>query len=190
MRPSGDYWVFLEVNEGAYGGRPHSDGPDSIDNLMANTRNNPLEDLAMHIPMICDRYELREDVCGAGQWRGGLGVETIFEIGSDDTQLVTFGDGDFEGAFGLAGGHGAGLNFIRLTTPDGREVVPRNKDLITGVPRGTLYHQVASGGGGWGDPRQRDRRLLAEEVRNGIVSREAAMRDYGMTEADLAVLGA
>ena len=46
VRPSGDYWVFLEVNEGAYGGRPRSDGPDSIDNLMANTRNNPLEDLA------------------------------------------------------------------------------------------------------------------------------------------------
>ena len=41
VRPSGDYWVFLEVNEGAYGGRPRSDGPDSIDNLMANTRNNP-----------------------------------------------------------------------------------------------------------------------------------------------------
>ena len=50
VRPSGDYWVFLEVNEGSYGGRPRADGPDSIDNLMANTRNNPLEDLAMHLP--------------------------------------------------------------------------------------------------------------------------------------------
>ena len=75
VRPSGDYWVFLEVNEGAYGGRPRSDGPDCIDNLMANTRNNPLEDLAMHIPMICDRYELRDDVPpGAGEFRGGIGV--------------------------------------------------------------------------------------------------------------------
>lgn len=75
VRPSGDYWVFLEVNEGAYGGRPRSDGPDSIDNLMANTRNNPLEDLAMHIPMICDRYELRDDAPpGAGEFRGGIGV--------------------------------------------------------------------------------------------------------------------
>ena len=75
IRPSGDYWVFLEVNEGAYGGRPRSDGPDSIDNLMANTRNNPLEDLANHLPMICDRYELRDDVLpGAGRYRGGIGV--------------------------------------------------------------------------------------------------------------------
>ena len=75
IRPSGDYWVFLEVNEGSYGGRPRSDGPDSIDNLMANTRNNPIEDLAMHLPMICDRYELRDDVMpGAGRFRGGIGV--------------------------------------------------------------------------------------------------------------------
>ena len=42
------------------------------------------------------KHELLPDSAGAGQWRGGLGVETIFEIGSDDTQLVTFGDGDFE----------------------------------------------------------------------------------------------
>lgn len=137
--------------------------------------------------LIC--HELLADSAGAGQWRGGLGVETIFEIGSDDTQLVTFGDGDFEGAFGLAGGHGAGLNFIRLTYPDGRVVVPRNKDLITGVPRGTVYHQVANGGGGWGDPKLRDRRVLADEVRNGVISREAAVRDYGMTEAELSAHG-
>ena len=62
LKPDGEYWVFLEANEGSYGGRPASDGPDSIDSLTANTRNNPLEDLAVHLPMICDRYELRDDV--------------------------------------------------------------------------------------------------------------------------------
>ena len=75
LKPDGEYWVFLEVNEGSYGGRPASDGPDCIDSLMANTRNNPLEDLAVHLPMICDRYELRDDVMpGASRFRGGLGV--------------------------------------------------------------------------------------------------------------------
>ena len=54
LRDSGDIWVFLEVNEGSYGGRPTSDGPDSIDCLMANTRNNPIEDLGMHLPLFCD----------------------------------------------------------------------------------------------------------------------------------------
>ena len=131
------------------------------------------------------KHELLIDSAGAGQWRGGLGVETIFEIGSEDTQLVTFGDGDFEPAFGLFGGKDAGLNFIRLHYPDGKTVVPRNKDLITGVPKGTVYHQVASGGGGYGEPKKRDRKVLREEVRNGVISKEAAMRDYGMAEAEL-----
>ena len=131
------------------------------------------------------KHELLADSIGAGVWRGGLGVETIFEIGSEDTQLVTFGDGDFEPAFGLFGGKDAGLNFIRLHYPDGSTVVPKNKDLITGVPKGTVYHQVASGGGGYGNPKKRDRKVLAEEVRNGVISKEAAMRDYGMTELEL-----
>ncbi|MCX7149016.1 MAG: hydantoinase B/oxoprolinase family protein, partial [Rhodocyclales bacterium] len=114
-----------------------------------------------------------------------LGVETIFTIGSNDTQLVTFGDGDFEPAFGLFGGGQGGLNFIRLQYPDGQTVVPKNKDLITGVPMGTRYHQVASGGGGYGDPKKRDRKLLAEEIRNGVITKEAAMRDYGFNESEM-----
>ena len=49
--------------------------PDSIDSLMANTRNNPLEDFAVHLPMLCDRYELCDDMMpGARRFRGGIGV--------------------------------------------------------------------------------------------------------------------
>lgn len=125
------------------------------------------------------KHEYLIDTAGPGQWRGGLGVETIFAIGSDDTQVVIFGDGDFEPAFGLFGGGGGTLNFIRLTYPNGREVTPRNKDLITGVPRGTIYHQQAGGGGGYGDPKQRNRAKLAEEVRDGVISPEAAHSVYG-----------
>ena len=47
-----------------------------------------------------------------GRWRSGLGVETVFEIGSDDTHLVIFGDGDREPAFGLFGGGDGSLNSI------------------------------------------------------------------------------
>ena len=85
VKPDGEYWVFLEVNEGSYGGRPASDGPDSIDSLMANTRNNPLEDLAVHLPMICDRYELRDDVMpGAGRFRGG-GIQAMRRLTGVET---------------------------------------------------------------------------------------------------------
>ena len=173
--------------KGGSGAMRGCDGYDHIGMIDASggVLDQDYEMFEQQTPHRLIKHELLPDSAGAGQWRGGLGVETMFEIGSDDTQLVTFGDGDFEGAFGLAGGHGAGLNFIHLAYPDGRKAVPRNKDLITGVPRGTVYHQVASGGGGWGDPRLRDRRVLADEVRNGVITREAAMRDYGMSEAEL-----
>jgi len=167
--------------KGGSGAMLGTDGYDHIGMIDASggVLDQDYEMFEQQTPHTLLRHELLEDSAGAGQWRGGLGVETIFRIGSDDTQLVTFGDGDFEPAFGLFGGGDAGLNFIRLTYPDGREVVPRNKDLITGVPKGTVYHQVASGGGGYGDPKKRDRRQLADEVRNGVISREKARELYG-----------
>ena len=62
---TGEYWLYLEVNEGSYGGRYGKDGMDSVDNLMANTRNNPIEELDMRFPMRCERYELRDGAGGA-----------------------------------------------------------------------------------------------------------------------------
>ena len=70
----GEYWLYLEVDEGSWGGRKGRDGMDSVDNLMANTRNNPIEELDMRFPMRCDRYELRDDPAAPGQWRGGIGI--------------------------------------------------------------------------------------------------------------------
>ena len=57
--------------------------------------------------------------------------------------------------------------------------VPLNKDLIEGLPKGTLYFQQAGGGGGYGDPKKRDRATLAREVRDGIISEEKAVEFYG-----------
>jgi N-methylhydantoinase B len=59
-------------------------------------------------------------------------------------------------------------------------VTPHNKDLITGVPKGTVYHQQAGGGGGYGDPKRRDRARLREEVRDGLISADAAKAIYGL----------
>jgi N-methylhydantoinase B/oxoprolinase/acetone carboxylase alpha subunit len=67
--------------------------------------------------------------------------------------------------------------------PDGRVVVPRNKDLIAGVPRGTVYRQLAGGGGGYGDATARDRTTLRREVRDGVISHAAARERYGLDDA-------
>jgi N-methylhydantoinase B len=182
----GDKYVdigFMGLKGGS-GAMRGTDGYDHIGMIDASggLLDQDYEMFEQQTPHLLVKHEYLPDSAGAGQWRGGLGVETIFRIGSDDTQLVTFGDGDFEPAFGLFGGGNGTLNFIRLTYPDGREVTPKNKDLVTGVPKGTLYHQQAGGGGGYGDPRQRDRALLREEVRNGVVSLQAARELYGLAD--------
>ena len=140
-----------------------TDGYDHIGMIDASggVLDQDYEMFELQTPHQLIQHEYICDSGGAGRWRGGLGVETKFKIGSDATQLVTFGDGDFEPAFGLFGGHDSMLNSIELNYPDGTRVVPRNKDLILGVPKGTLYHQIAGGGGGYGDPKQRDREKVA-----------------------------
>ncbi len=170
--------------KGGSGAMRGTDGYDHIGMIDASggLLDQDYEMFEQQTPHLLIRHEYLPDSAGAGQWRGGLGVETVFRIGSDDTQLVTFGDGDFEPAFGLFGGGEGTLNFIRLTYPDGREVVPKNKDLITGVPKGTLYRQQAGGGGGYGDPKRRERALVRDEVRNGVISADVARDVYGLVD--------
>ena len=171
-------FMGLKGGSGAIRG---TDGYDHIGMIDASggVLDQDYEMFEQQTPHRLIRHEYLADSAGPGQWRGGLGVETIFEIGSDDTQVVIFGDGDFEPAFGLFGGGDGTLNFIRLTYPDGKVVTPRNKDLITGVPRGTIYHQQAGGGGGYGDPKLRNRTKLKQEVRDGLISVAAAAKFYG-----------
>jgi N-methylhydantoinase B len=176
-------FMGLKGGSGAMNG---IDGYDHIGMIDASggVLDQDYEMFEQQTPHLLKKHEYWIDSAGAGEWRGGLGVETEFIIGSEDTQLVTFGDGDFEPAFGLFGGKEGTLNTIRLTYPDGTEVVPNNKDLVEGVPRGTLYYQAAGGGGGYGDPTRRDRESLACEIRNGVISAEAAKTDYGYDESD------
>ncbi len=67
-----------------------------------------------------------------------------------------------------------------LTYPDKTTYTPTTKDLVTGVPAGTLYYQEAGGGGGSGNPRERKKRDVESDVRNGKVSAESARKDYGV----------
>ncbi len=185
----GDKYVdigFMGLKGGS-GAMKGTDGYDHIGMIDASggLLDQDYEMFEQQTPHLLLKHEYTEDSAGAGEWRGGLGVETEFIIGSQDTQFVTFGDGDFEPAFGLFGGKDGTLNSITLTYPDGSKHVPNNKDLITGVPKGTLYHQLAGGGGGYGDPKNRDRDLLKNEVRNGVISSKAAHEVYGMDEGEV-----
>ncbi|MFH1049347.1 MAG: hydantoinase B/oxoprolinase family protein [bacterium] len=130
-------------------------------------------------PHLILKHEYVTDSAGAGKWRGGLGVETAIKLGADNTTMVVFGDGDVEPPYGLKGGKQGILNKISITYPDGKERVPMSKDLISGIPTGTVYRQIAGGGGGYGNPKEREKDKVIADVRNEVVSVEKAKEDYG-----------
>ncbi|WP_044350772.1 hydantoinase B/oxoprolinase family protein [Dethiosulfatarculus sandiegensis] len=168
--------------KGGSGAMKGVDGYDHIGMIDASggVLDQDYEMFEQQTPHLLKRHEYWTDSAGPGQWRGGLGVITEFEIGSDDTQVVTFGDGDVEPSFGSAGGGRGALNRIWLNYPDGRRYICTTKDLVTGVPRGTVYFQQAGGGGGWGEPYRRPAEKVAQEVKDGVISIEAAQEHYGV----------
>lgn len=133
-----------------------------------------------HNPHRLIKHEYIMDSAGAGQWRGGLGVETVFQFQGERTRGVTFGDGVDENgrAFGLFGGKAGSINHIELDYPDGTIYVPKSKEVIPEIPTGTIFRQKAGGGGGYGDPRLRPLEKVLEEVRNDLISIEKAREDY------------
>ncbi|MDO4682960.1 MAG: hydantoinase B/oxoprolinase family protein [Lautropia sp.] len=182
VRPNGAYWVFLEVNEGAYGGRPRSDGPDSIDNLMANTRNNPLEDLAMHIPMICDRYELRDDAPpGAGEFRGGLGVIKAQRMLTDGF-ITHESERHKDAPWGIFGGTDGAVGkclIYNASSPDQGEAM-YSKFSGRPVKAHDTMAYYGPNGGGYGDPLKRPARKVLEDVLDGFYSADHAHDVYGV----------
>lgn len=182
LRPSGDYWVFLEVNEGAYGGRPRSDGPDSIDNLMANTRNNPLEDLAMHIPMICDRYELRDDAApGAGKFRGGIGVVKAQRVLTPGF-ITHESERHTEAPKGIFGGQDGAVGRCTITNPDrsNRLIEMPSKFSGLAVEANDVMSYYSPNGGGYGDPLERSAQKVLDDVLDGFCSAKDAYDIYGV----------
>ncbi|WFP16348.1 hydantoinase B/oxoprolinase family protein [Citricoccus muralis] len=181
---AGEYWVYLEVNEGSYGARKTSDGPDSVDNLIANTRNNPIEELEWRFPMRTDRYELRSEPAAAGEFRGGIGIvrENTFLT---DTVVTCEGERhDSDVPWGAFGGHD-GLNASLVKNPgrDGEEYWPSK---VTGrqLLAGDSVQITVPSGGGFGDPRKRDPEKVLADVLDGFTTREAAERDYGVVLHD------
>jgi N-methylhydantoinase B len=158
------------------------DGYDHIGMIDASggVLDQDYEMFEQQTPHLLLNHEFWPDSAGAGQWRGGLGVETRFRIGGEKTKVVTFGDGDVEPPFGLFGGKGATLNKIELHSPDGKVYKTTSKDLVENVPSGTVLFQQAGGGGGYGDPYRRDSARVAQEVKNGIISLKKAREDYGV----------
>ncbi len=183
-KEEGEYWVYLEVDEGSYGGRPGRDGLDSVDCLIANTRNNPIEELEWRFPMRTERYELRDDTCSAGQWRGGIGMVRVNRF-LVDTIVTCEGDRyESDPPWGIFGGHEGTLGHGKVTAPDGSVEMWPAKFTGKVLHAGSTIELAAPSSGGYGEPLLRDPAAVLSDVLDGFTTAELAERDYGVVIRD------
>jgi N-methylhydantoinase B len=173
------HWVHMEIFEGSYGGRLGKDGMDAVDTLYANTRNNPIEDIETHLPLRVLRYELREDVSGAGKWRGGLGSVREFTFLSDGGASVE-GEGHRYRPWGFLGGNEGMPAKLDLMTPGQADRALPSKVPHMNIGTGGRFVCYGPAGGGYGNPLERDPAKVADDVLDEVISVGTARRDYGV----------
>lgn len=174
-----DEYVYYETFAGGYGARPTKDGMDAVQPHLQNTANSPIEELEGEIPLYVRRYELRQDSDGAGRFRGGLGVRRDMEFYDHEASFTVLSDRSKFPPWGLFGGHDAApaRYVIDPDTADEREVGSKS---TTRLRPGQVASIQTPGGGGYGDPLERDPELVLEDVVGGKISEEKARETYGV----------
>ena len=178
-------WIFFDIEVGGWGARPTKDGPDCYSQGIHNLANTPIEMVEATYPLRYRRYELLADSGGAGQFRGGLGVARDVELLDRNGLLNTQFDKFKVAPFGLHGGGPGACGKLLLKTNGQQSSLP-SKTVNQRLERGDVLSMHTQGGGGFGDPKKRDRKLVARDLREGKVTTASLERDYRLTPSDLA----
>ena len=176
---TGRLFIQGDLNAGGTGGRPAYDGESAMIIFAGSTaRNNPVEVVESRVPtMRIRRYGVRADSGGAGKYRGGLGIERIYEFLAP--AFITFSlERKATPPWGLHGGRDGAVNDVEITSPDG-SVRHVRKATQHPIGAGEIVRIMSGGGGGWGPPSERDPAAVRRDVAEGYVSAAAARRDYG-----------
>lgn len=183
------YWRMKESGTGnwllctdgiavGHGARPFGDGLDAI--YQRHNENYPGEFMEMEYPLRLERYAIATDSGGPGKYRGGCGVVRDVRLLADEGTFGLRVENNRFPAWGVAGGMGGGLSRVILNpgTPEEREIRAFSDD--NHWKRGDLVRICTAGGGGWGDPLEREAGLVLDDVKDGFVSPESALNDYGV----------
>ena len=164
---------------GGAGARPDKDGLD-VTAFPSGVRTIPVEATETIAPIVFWRREFRENSGGAGRHRGGLGQ--VIEIGGADGTPITLLC-NFERVNNPARGRSGGLSGApgRVSMASGRPIRAKGRQTVAARDRIRLE---LPGGGGHGDPHDREAERVASDVRDGLISVEAAGRDYGVIIRD------
>jgi len=179
---SGSRWVMFSFYGGGLGGSPVSDGLNHGNAPLSTATIPPVEIMERRYPVRFTRWELRADSGGAGRHRGGLGAHYEIEVLGDDADMFVFGDRARFRPQGVAGGGPASATELSFDAADGADVVPELGSKATGVRlvRGGRVRISSPGGGGYGDPLDRDAAAVARDVRLGYVTEGEALSSYGV----------
>jgi N-methylhydantoinase B len=168
-------FVMSENVSGGWGARARSDGLDATRAYLFNTPNNPVEVLERESPLLVERVELRTDSGGAGRSRGGQSlVKEYRALGRVRVSILS--DRRTHAPWGLFGGQPGAVSQHFLVRDGTRTLLP-TKTAVHLEPGDRLIAMTA-GGGGYGDPAERDASLIDFDIETGRVSEDAAMRDY------------
>ena len=185
----GGHWVHMDIHEGSYGGRAGKDGMDAVDTLYANTRNNPIEDIESHLPLRIRRYELRDDASAAGRWRGGIGsIRQVSFLA--DSSISVEGDGHAFRPWGFDGGAEGREAALVYHRADGTDIQFPSMMPNRAVKAGESLTLTGTCGGGYGEAAERSPVDVAEDVRDGYISRQTAESAYGVVVTEAGELDA
>jgi len=173
-------FVAYELVLSGTGGRATRDGCEAM-SWAFNAANIPVEAQEANQPIVVERFELIGDSAGAGKFRGGCGVRRDLRLLGDEGKLTNLSDRQKFPPYGLFGGRPGKLGRT-VINPGAREEIVHGKQSRE-FAYGDVVSFQQSGAGGYGDPFERDPRLVLEDVLDDYVSIEAARRDYGVVIA-------
>ena len=181
----GEWYQLYQIGFGGIPGRPAGDGPDGHSLWPAFT-NVPNEFLEAYFPLRIVRYETIADTGGPGLHRGGNGLSIGYQF-QEDGQISIHDDRWLTHPWGVNGGWPGGRSNKLMVRADGsKEWMPAKADRIQVFEGDTLYFNTW-GGGGWGNPLERDAEKVALDVKRGLVTVEGAKRYGVVLNADLSV---
>jgi N-methylhydantoinase B len=178
-------FVVMSIESGGWGGRRGSDGEDvSMSVCQGDVRNAPIENMELKGPVLILERGLRADSGGPGEFRGGLGVQTRLRTLAPGRLNVAGGDGGRITCppWGLCGGRSAAVAATLVRLPGEKELHASTSPQPM-WPAETEVLYLTAGGGGWGDPLEREPSRVLRDVREGYVSAERAREDYGVVLA-------
>ena len=173
-----------EVLVGSWGARSGLDGLEGVSNPLANLGNQPVELIEADLPLRIERYGVVPDSGGAGRQRGGLAYVREYELLARKATLTFRTDRRDHPPYGLDGGEpGAPSSNVVVSGGEARELPTMPMHAFT-LEQGDRFTHASAGGGGFGDPFERDPAAVLEDVLDGKVTVAAARERYGVVIAD------